>query len=134
MLWPAHVHHARAQQWFRAGRRSWATCPITQCGFVRIVSNPTFSRDALAPSTAAEYLATNLAHSRHRFFADAVPLAKALAGLGLHLQGHQQTTDAYLLGLARHYRARLATLDKSVATLVSGDANHHTFLEIVSAD
>lgn len=134
MLCPAHVHHARAQQWFRSGRRLLATCPIMQCGFVRIVSNLMFSRDALALSTAAEYLATNLVHPRHRFFADRVPLNKTLASLGFQLQGHQQTTDAYLLGLAHHYRARLATLDKSLAILVSDDAKNRALLEIIGAD
>ena len=107
---------------------------MTQCGFVRIVSDPSFSRDALAPSTAAEYLATNLGHARHRFFSDALPLNKALANVDMQLQGHQQTTDAYLLGLARHYRAQLATLDKSLFALVSTKPKYHPVLEIVGTD
>ena len=114
--------------------RFWATCPITQCGFVRILSNPAFSRDALVPSAAVEYLATNVAHSRHRFLPDAVPFQKALAAMDIQLQGHQQTTDAYLVGLAVHHRARLATLDRSLATLVSSEGGHDRVVEIVSAE
>ena len=132
LLWPAQVHHQRAQRWFRASPRSWATCPITQCGFVRIISNPMFSRDALAPAAAAEYLAANVSHARHRFLADKVTLLEALAGADVRLQGHQQTTDAYLLGLAVHQKARLATLDKSISALLPEGARHHTALEVVS--
>jgi hypothetical protein len=36
--------------------------------------------------------------------------------------------------LARHYRARLAAIDKSLEILVSADAKHEAILEIVSAD
>ena len=101
---------------------------------MRIVSNPAFSRDALALGIAAEYLATNLIHARHRFLPDAVPLTEALGATGTQLHGHQQTTDAYLVGLAVHHGARLATLDKSLAALVSPGTQHRAFLEIVSAE
>ena len=47
LLWPAHEHHNAAHRWFAGGAdASWATCALTQLGFVRIVSNPAFSRDA----------------------------------------------------------------------------------------
>jgi uncharacterized protein len=37
---PMHVHHELAHQWFaEIGRRSWATCPITENGFIRITSH-----------------------------------------------------------------------------------------------
>jgi len=36
-----HVHHSRAWRWFeRHGRRGWASCPITQNGCLRVMSNP----------------------------------------------------------------------------------------------
>jgi predicted nucleic acid-binding protein len=34
------------------------------------------------------------------------------------LAGHQQVTDAYLLGLAIHKRGKLATMDRAVRTLL----------------
>jgi len=34
---PSHKHHASAHQWFSSGAAGgWATCPLTQCAFVRI--------------------------------------------------------------------------------------------------
>ncbi len=49
LMWPAHEGHARAQDWFsRESREGWATYPLTQAAFVRIITNPAFSRDAVA--------------------------------------------------------------------------------------
>lgn len=37
----AHVHHEPAHRWFAAvGKTSWPTCPITENGCVRVLSNP----------------------------------------------------------------------------------------------
>jgi predicted nucleic acid-binding protein len=41
LAWPQHVHHGEAHAWFgKVARGAWATCPITQLGFIRISSNP----------------------------------------------------------------------------------------------
>jgi len=35
--WPNHKHHASAHRWFSSiAAGGWATCPLTQCAFVRI--------------------------------------------------------------------------------------------------
>jgi hypothetical protein len=34
------------------------------------------------------------------------------------LRGHQQVTDAYLLGLARHKKGKLGTMDRTVTELL----------------
>jgi len=115
LLWPAHEHHEAAHRWF--GSRSngrWATCPLTELGFVRIVSNPAFSRDALSPSEAVALLAGNLTHPAHAFWAETVPLPAALDGMEARLQGYRQLTDAYLLDLARRRRGVLATFDRGL--------------------
>jgi len=37
LAWPNHVHHERAQAWFSSSRdQGWATCPVTESGFVRV--------------------------------------------------------------------------------------------------
>ena len=54
LLWPRHEHHEVAHTWFDERRvDGWATCPLTQLGFVRLVSNPAFSRDALSVGLVA---------------------------------------------------------------------------------
>jgi toxin-antitoxin system PIN domain toxin len=41
LAWDSHVHHAAMRTWFAANAgRGWATCPITESGFVRVSSNP----------------------------------------------------------------------------------------------
>lgn len=122
LLWPAHEHHDAAHRWFGArGKAPWATCPLTQLGFVRIVSNPAFSRDALSPSAAASLLAENLTHPRHEFWTDGLQVPMAIGGLEDRLQGFRQITDAYLLSLAHRRRGVLATFDRGLRTL-AGEA------------
>jgi len=121
LLWPAHEHHDPAHRWFRArGNGHWATCPLTQLGFVRIVANPAFSRDALSPLQAMALLAENLSHPAHEFWADSRPLPAAVKGMESGLQGYRQLTDAYLLALASRRKGMLATFDRGLATL-AGD-------------
>jgi Predicted nucleic acid-binding protein, contains PIN domain len=112
MAWPTHTAHDRARRWFvKSSRIGWATCPFIQSGFVRIVSNPAFSPDALTPRDALALLSANLEHPSHRFYSDDISLLEAVKNTGAKLLGHGQITDAYLLGLARHHKLKLATLD-----------------------
>lgn len=130
LLWPAHESHETAQEWFGQNQRAgWGTCPLTQTGFVRIVSNPLFSRDAISPAEGNERLAANLASPRHRFVPASIPFAKAVAPFANRLRGHQQTTDAYLLGLALHHEMRLATFDRGIAALA---AEHQSAVKVLS--
>jgi uncharacterized protein len=118
LLWPAHEEHRRAQEWFsRNAPAGWATCPMTQASFVRIVSNPSFSRDAVAPREAVQLLAANVGHKAHEFWADEIDVVAALFPFAERMRGHQQVTDAYLLGLAREKRGKLGTMDRGIAEL-----------------
>jgi uncharacterized protein len=132
LLWPSHVGHDRALKWFTRHRdRGWATCPITQAGFVRIVSNPAFSRDAVQPREAIQVLSANTAAKDHSFWPDDLPVAEAVGFAGVRLMGHQQLTDAYLLGLAMRRRGVLATLDQSIAALTESRSAERKALETV---
>jgi uncharacterized protein len=119
LLWPAHEHHEVAHRWFsaRSGSR-WATSSLTQLGFVRIVSNPAFSRDALTPGQAVALLAQNLAHPRHEFWIETLQVPDAIRDVGAGLQGHRQVTDAYLLALAARRKGVLATFDRGLRSLL----------------
>ena len=121
LLWPAHEHHDAAHRWFRGrGKAPWATCALTQLGFVRIVTNPAFSRDALSPPDAIVLLTQNLVHPAHEFWTSSLQVPAALKGIERELQGHLQVTDAYLLALASHRKGLLATFDRGMASL-AGD-------------
>jgi hypothetical protein len=98
---------------------------------VRIVSNPAFSRDAVQPREAIQVLSANTAAADHEFWADELPLGGAVAFAGLRLVGHQQITDAYLLGLAISRGALLATLDKGIDALTEPKSAERKALETV---
>jgi toxin-antitoxin system PIN domain toxin len=115
LAWPEHEFHERVGQWFaRHSRDGWATCPFTQSAFVRILSNPAFSADALTPENALRVLESNLSSPTHHFWPDSISVPEALSSIRGRFTGHRQTTDGYLLGLASHHRGKLATLDKGI--------------------
>jgi uncharacterized protein len=133
LLWPSHAQHDLAVRWFTRHRgRGWATCPLTEAGFVRIVSNPAFSRDAVTPREAAGLLAANTAASDHTFWPDELPFAEASACAGARLVGHQQVTDAYLMALALRRNGVLATLDQRIAALTEPKSTERKALEIIN--
>jgi toxin-antitoxin system PIN domain toxin len=122
LMWPAHAHHDRAQEWFaKYSKTGWATCPLTQAGCVRILSNPSFSSDAVTPQQALKLLGANLNHPSHQFWPDDISFAEAVESMQKQIQGHQQVSDAYLLGLAMHRKGKLATMDRGVLTLLPKD-------------
>jgi toxin-antitoxin system PIN domain toxin len=133
LLWPSHEQHDLALKWFTRHRaKGWATCPFTEAGFVRIVSNPAFSRDAVRPREAIQVLAANTAAKDHVFWPDELPFAEAAAFAGARLLGHQQLTDAYLLGLAIRRGGVLATLDQRIAALLEPESAARRALVTVS--
>lgn len=119
LAWPHHVHHESAHQWFQRNHsRKWATCPMTQCAFVRISSNPAFNSNAVSPQDAMEALRKIVALPDHLFWRDELPLIDKCVPAS-RLVGHRQVTDAYLLGLAIHRGGQLATFDRGFPSLLS---------------
>ncbi len=119
MTWPSHEAHVKVQRWLsELGRERWASCPFTQTAFVRILSNPAFSPNALTAADAIALLQSNLGHPAHQFWQDDIGFVEAMALLQRKPVGHQQVTDAYLLALAIHNKGRLATLDRRLTALL----------------
>ena len=132
LMWPAHESHEEAQDWFgRNSREGWATCPLTQAAFVRIVTNPAFSTDAVTPQEAVKILTANIKHSSHRFWADEIGFVDAVEPFARRLAGHQQVTDAYLLGLAIHKKGKLATMDRAVRALLLEKSSERAFVTVI---
>ncbi len=118
LAWTSHIHHRAAHAWFRAHKvEGWATCATTQCGFVRVSSNPSIIPEAVRPIEAVDLLKRIVALPGHVFWTESLPLYDSPVPTGL-LAGHRQVTDAYLLGLAIHHEGRLATLDRSIGALI----------------
>lgn len=134
LLWPRHTQHAAAEKWFRRNRRhGWATCPFTEAGFVRIISNPSFSRDCLKPADAVKLLRENTAADDHRFWAVDFPIEDVHARFSNRFISHQQVTDAYLAAIAIKRGGVLVTFDSGILELVENEGTHRTAIELIEA-
>lgn len=132
LTWPTHIHHDVARQWFeRKARVGWATCPITQLGFVRISSNPKIIKDAVSPGEALAVLERLLALPGHQFWPADIALTSAGAFASLAMVGHRQVTDAYLLALTQQQEGRLVTLDRSIVDLIADRAQRTKWVEFI---
>lgn len=115
LAWPNHQHHEAATDWFEKRRlEGWATCAITELGFVRISSNPAFTEEAKSPAEASALLHAICAMSKHRYVT-CEPHPTELADDWRHTLGHRQTTDVYLAKVAARHRTKLATFDHRLA-------------------
>ena len=113
LAWPNHQHHAQGQAWFAENAsQGWATCALTQLGFIRLSSNPAFTVNAVSPRHAAVLLSAWTQHAAHQFLPS--PPAEG-PSIYESVLGHQQVDDAWLVEVARQTNGCLVTLDKRVA-------------------
>lgn len=109
---PAHVDHDAAHRWFAStGSSSWATCPITENGTIRVLSNPAYPTISAAPSEVADRVRVFRSQPSHEFWQEDISLTDTSRFDLTKVRGHQQTTDLYLAGLAVRFGGRLATFD-----------------------
>jgi len=122
LSWRTHVFHSQSQAWFTANRnRGFRTCPITQAGFVRVSSTPSFLKPPIVPRVALSVLNLITELSEHDFWHDDLNLTDALDN-NWPLTGHRQVTDAYLIALAKSKQGIIATLDRGLLAIGGTDA------------
>ncbi|MBW1786946.1 MAG: VapC toxin family PIN domain ribonuclease [Deltaproteobacteria bacterium] len=110
---PMHVHHETAHVWFaEKGQSSWASCPLTENGFVRIASHPKYPNRPGDVSAVCSILEEVCKTPGYQFWAEDLSLLDILEPNAIIT--HAQITDVYLLGLAVHKDGRLATLDQRI--------------------
>lgn len=118
LAWDSHVHHAATRAWFAAmSRDGWATCPVTESGFVRVCSNPKVLPHPIGVEAARSVLAALCSAPGHAFLSDDVSIGDADVPA---MSGHRQVTDAHLLTLARRRGRRLVTFDRGLLKLADG--------------
>ncbi|MCO6490857.1 MAG: PIN domain-containing protein [Phaeodactylibacter sp.] len=113
---PRHVHHPIARKWFaeKTGD-TWATCPITEAGLIRIMSNPSYGSEYDRPEQIVKHLElTKDKFSNHSFWPDSLPLSDNDIIDFSCVMSWKHLTDAYLLALAYKNEGKLATLDKGI--------------------
>ena len=110
-----HVDHARVRQWLSTEiGHGWASCAITQNGFVRIVSQPRYP-SPVSPAEAIRTLARATATEHHEYWSCSLSLLDDQHIDRSRLHGHRQVTDAYLLALAAAENGRFVTLDRTIS-------------------
>ena len=119
LAWPNHVHHDATRAWFDERRLSgWATCPLTESGFIRVSCNPSVVHQTVTPSDAIDLLIRLRQLESHTFW----PLDRSVTTLPedilARIQGYRQITDAVLLAAAIQRGGQLATLDGGLEWLV----------------
>jgi uncharacterized protein len=110
-----HVDHERARAWMSAEvEYGWASCAITQNGFVRIISQSRYP-SPVPPSQAVDLLARAADTEHHKYWPCTVSILDPRTIDRSRLHGSRQVTDAYLLALAAANNGRFVTLDQTVA-------------------
>lgn len=109
-----HVHHSTVTRWLtHHASNGWASCPLTQNGCIRILSQPAYPNSTPA-AMVADILAVAVTDPGHTFWADSFSLLSPNALNWDRLLSGRHLTDVYLLSLAVRHKGRLVTLDAGI--------------------
>jgi uncharacterized protein len=123
---PAHKFHRTAKAWaLEHAPSGWASCPLTQNGCVRIISQPAYQKPAPLRQ-AIETLQTLCQSAQHQFWPDDLSLLDATVFDHSKIHGHRQLTDLYLLALAVKHKGCLVSFDSAIPlNAVKGAKKQH---------
>lgn len=121
-----HPHYASAQRWFDSlAGEEWGLCPLTEAGYVRIITNPASGSIARNFLIAAAIL-NDLAQRSGYFYWPIVESWSTLtAPFAESIFSHQHVTDAYLLGLAIKNDGVLVTFDRGLRYMAGPRFSRH---------
>lgn len=116
VLDPDHSHHIQAQEWWSDSRSSgWASCPITENGFVRVMCNYKYPADErFSPGQMIQDLTDFINVSDHEFWPDDISLTDSSLFSKGNIVSPTWLTDIYLLALATQRGGRLVTFDRRI--------------------
>jgi uncharacterized protein len=125
----AHVHHRSAHAWLEKNQSlGWATCPITENGCIRVMSQPQYP-GRLPVREIARRLAAAVAVAEHTFWSDSISICDSRRFNLDHLLTSKALTDVYLLGLAKKKGGRLVTFDRTISSAaVTGARAEHLLI------
>ena len=111
-----HEHYRAAMQWFNtSGKHDFGVCALTEAGYIRVVSRPSAVGFSIKQATAV--LADLARQPGYRFWPMVDPWSVLTAPFAERIFGHQQVTDAILLGLAVKENGVLVTFDRGIRYL-----------------
>ena len=113
LVWPQHLHHARAHSWFAEHDAHFATTPLTEDGVLRLSLQRAVTDTDVTPAEALALLTGLRAHPQHRFLADDSALASPVISL-TRFATARQVTDLHLVNLCAANGFVLVTFDRAI--------------------
>ncbi len=111
-----HTFHARAHSWLKAEKKiAWASCPLTENGVLRIMSNPGYDpvRKHSLQQLAAQ-LRIFIEKTDHEFWEDKLSMLNDSVFALDYTYSYRHLTDSYLLALATVNQGCFVTFDQSI--------------------
>jgi len=129
LLEPDHAFFERAQEWFKSsGKENWGVCPLTEIGFLRITTNPSFRPGPRTHDQATAILAELENRPGYRYWPLKESWTALTAPFAARISGHQQVTDAYLLGMAVKEGGVLVTFDRGLKYMAGTQFAHNVLV------
>jgi len=126
---PGHDFFKEAQEWFRlSDKDDWGVCPITETGFIRITTHPSFHPGPRTYEQATSILTGLASRPGYRYWPLTDCWADLTAPFARRISGHQQVTDAYLLGLAVKEDGVLVTFDRGIRYLAGPEFSRNVLV------
>ena len=130
LFYENHTFNAAAETWLAGNiHHGWASCPLTQNGCVRILSQPAYP-NALSVTDAVMRLRAAISGPHHQFLPDSVSLLDDAVVDCRRVALPRQLSDVYLLALAVEHGCRLATFDRSILTAAVRRAERRSLVVI----
>ena len=125
LLDESHIHHTTVKEWFDTPDLQWAVCALSEGGILRFFTRPKAGQMSMEQVTAMlGRLKQRPGYHYQPITVDWQALTKPFSK---RVHGHNQVTDAYLLGLAVREGLVLTTFDKAVLHL-AGEHREHVLL------
>jgi len=119
---PDSRQYSAMQTWFDLqGKNDWGVCPLTEAGFIRVTTNPIYKGSGRSVAQATSILQKLSVQPGYRYWMINHKWADVTAPFEMRVTGHQQVTDAYLLGLAIIEKGILVTFDRAIKYLAGTD-------------
>lgn len=118
----SHHHYRGAWDWLNSsGHQSWGICPLTESGYVRVTTNPAAHSGARTLERSAAVLRELMKEPGYCYWPITESWAALTAPFTDRIFGHQQVTDAYLLGLAIRNDGVLVTFDRGLRYMAGAE-------------
>ncbi len=135
LAWPSHENHEVAHRWFAANRKKgWATCPVTQSGFVRLsATRAVVGDDAMSPLEGIAAIERSTDAPEHHFWIQDKPVEEIHTEMMVRIMGPKQMSDAILLDLAIKNGGKLVTFDAKILHLLPKGSELRKHVEVIEA-